>query len=321
MQPGSQQKKTTFLLGLTWCLLGWACLSAEISGAAPVREGLWLSSTPQQSHGDKTHGPSPGKRGKPGGAGQSHGGHESEHRPQPLRTYWLNTCQISEQAEAFVTRPEGAVEPVAIERDGHEVKLAISTPMGEGPSHGANHLYLVDRTVENGILLINTAKWLTIHHNCGWGHDHRFNPARQAAQPFAGAPLEIVVERLWDTNFHSNVMSGDQISFRVLSFGRPAPGATVVIESDRGWQKRVTSDQEGRGIFQLVRDYYPEAGQLFDRSKTGVLRLRADYETGDGGQSGGQDYARTRMSSTFSWRYYPARREYVSTALGLLIAL
>jgi len=260
-------------------------------------------------HGDANH----------SGAGghQAHGGHESEMRPLPVRTYWLDTCQISDGAEAYVTRPEGEAETLPIEREGHDVKVSVRIPMGDGPGHGANMVYLIDRSVEENVLQIKTAKWLTIQHSCGWGHDQKFNPARQVMHPFKEAPLEIVADKLWDGNFHSKVMSGDEITFQVLSYGKPAPGATVTVVSDRGWRKTINTDKDGRGSFQLVRDYYPESWQLFDRTKRGRLRMTARYATDDAGQYGGESYARTRMSSTFAWRYYPAQKEYVSMSYGL----
>jgi len=296
------------------CLLFWS------SGTEAATDTIRLGAMPGQAHSEKGHGQPAQKYGRHGAGGQAHGGHESEHRPQPVRTYWLDTCQISDGAEAFVTRPEGAVEKLRMEREGHEVKVSVRTPMGNGPDHGANTVYLIDRSVEDGVLVIKTAKRLIIHHSCGWGHDHKFNAARQVMQPFAVAPLEIVAEHLWDYNFHSNVMSGDVISFRVLSYGKPASGALVTVESDRGWRKTITTDMDGKGSLQLVRDYYPESWQLFDRTKQGVLRLTARFSADEAGQYEGKTYERALMSSTFAWRYYPARQEYASVAYGLLIA-
>jgi hypothetical protein len=321
MQYGNYRNKITPLSAMAKLCIAMACLFLWTSAANAAMDTIWLNSMPRQAHGDKSHNHGAGKPGSQGGSGsQAHGGHESEHRPQPVRTYCLSTCEISDEAEAYITRPEGAAEKLSIERDGHEVKVTVRTPMGEGPAHGANTVYLIDQSVKDGTLQIETAKWLTIHHNCGWGHDHKFNAARLVSQPFTGAPLEIVADNLWDYNFHSNVMSGDMISFRVLSFGQPAPGATVTVESDRGWRKTITTDKEGNGSFQLVRDYYPDSWQHFDRSKQGKLKMTARYATDDAGQYAGKSYDRTLMSSTFAWRYSPARREYASMVYGLMIA-
>lgn len=322
-------------IGRSWYVLLAAILVLNVSpcyagrpggnagGAAQGGKMLWLSSMPTMQH----EGKATGKRGgRPagGGAGGAHqqrgGGHESEHRPQSTRTYWLNTCAISDEAKAFVVRPEGAVEPVPIERDGHEVRVNVNTPLGEGPVHGANNIYLIDSFVEDGVLIMSAAKWLAIHHNCGWGHDHRFNKVRMTSLSFSDAPLEIVVDNLWDKNFHSNIMSGDQILVKVLSFGKPAAGAIVDIESEQGWRKQIVTDGEGKGSFRMVRDYYPDSWLEFDRTRSSRMKMSARYENGEGGEFRGQAYNGVRMTSTFTWRYYPARQEYVAYDKGLMIA-
>ncbi len=321
--------KKQILFCLAWAVLPVAAATLQADqGSAPAdMDALWFSTAPRMSHMGMSHQPAgkPGGKNRLTGSGNSHhagahGGHESEHRPKPVRTYWLNTCGITENAEAFVMRPEGEYERVAIDRKGHDVSVSIKTPLGEGPAHGANYVYLIDRYIEQKNLVLKTAKWLTIHHNCGWGHDHRFNPARLQSNKLNQAPLEIVVDHLWDKNFHSSVMSGDTITFRVFSFGKPAGGASVWVASEKGWQKKLITNEEGIGAFQLVRDYYPVSWHAFNRSKRGRFKLTARYETEASGRFEGENYDGVRMSTTFAWRYYPARQEYVSYRNGLIIA-
>ncbi len=327
---GNRKKKQilSFLTCAVW-LAAASALQADQGRAAGNLDALWFSAAPRMSHEGKSHQPAgkPGGKDRPAavGSGRSHsrdghGGHESEHRPKPVRTYWLNTCGITENAEAFVMRPEGEYERVPIDRKGHDVSVSINTPLGEGPAHGANCVYLIDRYVDKKNLVMNTAKWLTIHHNCGWGHDHRFNPERRHLHKFDQAPLEILVDNLWDKNFHSTVMSGDMITFRVFSFGKPAGRACVLVESEKGWQKEVLTNDEGIGAIQMIRDYYPASWRTFNRSKPGRLKLTARYETEETGLFEGEVYDHVRMSATFAWRYFPARQEYVSYTNGLLIA-
>jgi hypothetical protein len=329
MVENRTKRQLLFFLPCAVLLTAALALHADQVSASGNMDELWFSAMPRMSHEGRSHQPA----GKPGleehpattGPGSSHnrgghGGHESEHRPKPVRTYWLNTCGVTENAEAFVMRPEGEYECVAIDRKGHEVSVSIRTPLGEGPAHGANYVYLVDRFVDKQNMVISTAKWLTIHHNCGWGHDHRFNPERLRSHSFIQAPLEIVVDNLWDKNFHSTVMSGDMITFRVFSFGKPAGRASVLVESEKGWQKEVLTNDEGLGSFQMLRDYYPASWQAFNRSEPGRLKFTARYETQERGRFKGEDYDHVRMNTTFSWRYFPARQEYVSYRTGLLIA-
>ena len=321
-------KQILFILSCAVFLAAAVVLQADQGSAAVNRDALWFSTAPRMQH-QGMHQPAgkpvDGKHPATARSGSSHnrdghGGHESEHRPKPIRTYWLNTCGITENAEAFVMRPEGEYERVTLDRKGHEVSVSIKTPFGEGAAHGANYVYLIDRFVSQKNLVMSTAKWLTIHHNCGWGHDHRFNPERLHSQNFDQAPLEIVVDNLWDKNFHSKVMSGDMITFKIFSFGKPTGRVSVLVESAKGWQKEVLTNDEGIGTFQMVRDYYPASWQVFNRSKPGRLKFTARYETGEASRFKGENYDLVRMVTTFSWRYYPARQEYVSYQNGLLIA-
>jgi hypothetical protein len=323
------RKKKQILICLSCVVFFVAVLPLQANQGNSVvnMDVLWFSMTPRMPN-EGMQKPT-GKAGVGGRSGTArscsghnrggHGSHESEHRPKPVRTYWLNTCGITENAEAYVMRPEGKYESVAIDRKGHDVSVSIKTPFGEGPAHGANYVYLIDRFVSQKKLVINTAKWLTIHHSCSWGHDHRFNPERLHSQHFNLAPLEIVVDNLWDKNFHSKVMSGDMITFRVFSFGKPAGRASVLAESAEGWRKEVLTNDDGIGTFQMVRDYYPTSWQVFNRSKPGRLKFTVRYEIEETGRFKGADYDQVRMSATFSWRYFPARQEYVSYRYGLLI--
>ena len=300
-----------FILASTQLVSGFSRASVDAS-----ENYLWFSLTPAMNHGGKKH---PGQN-KGSGHGR-HAGHESEHRPKPVRTYWLNSCAIGPAAKVYLSQPEGTSNSIPITRKGHEVSVSFKTPFGDGPFHGANNLYLVDKSVEKETLVLRTAKWLTIHHSCGWGHDHKFNEERLRSQILAEAPLDIVVDNLWDKNFHSTVMSGDTVSLAVFSYGRPAVGAEVTIISDQGWHKDMMTDKDGRASFQMVRDYYPKSWSLFNPKKLGKFKLTATYDTDSSGKMSGKSYSKAHMNSTFSWRYYPAVREYNSYGYGLLVAV
>ncbi len=300
--------------------LVFACtLLTPVYGKASVAgadDHLWFSLSPAKTHAVKEH----HGRGQSNSHGR-HAGHESEHRPKPIRTYWLNSCSISPEAIAYMMQPEGDYTTVPIIRKEHNVSISIKTPFGDGPFHGANTLYLSDQHIENETLVLRTAKWLAIHHSCGWGHDQKFNKKRMQTLNSAEIPLDIAVDNLWDTNFHSTVMSGDTISLSVLSFGKPAVGAIVSIISDKGWKKSITTDSNGKASFQMIRDYYPKSWSLFNPKKRGKFKFMAVYETELTGKHEGATYNKARMNSTFSWRYYPAKREYSSFTYGLLVTV
>lgn len=275
--------------------------------------------------------PSARPGGKPGGkpAGGSRYGKgngkaprfESEHRPMPKRNYWLNLKRPSPSLKAYIMRPDGKIASTTVQPLLKGVQVQIETPMGDGPSHGANNVYAVDRTIDNDMLVIRTAKWLSIHHSCGWGHDHKFDKSRQTSHSNSKIPLDIVVDNLWDKNFHSKVMSGDTINIKLLSNGLPATGAIVSITSDKGWKKTIKADKDGRAQVQMIRDHYPSNWFSFNRDTKSAFKLEARYQKDEQGLYDDIPYNKVQMLSTFAWRYYPARQEYHSYAWGLGIAL
>lgn len=244
---------------------------------------------------------------------------ESEHRPLPVRSYFLTPNPAADDIEGLLRKADGSrlrIEPI---RDGRALRFTYRAGMGEGPMHGPNNLYVVSRRLEGDTLLVRCAKWCTLHHNCGWGHDHKFDRERLAAHPSPEIPLEIVIGGLWDDNFHSRVMSGDLLNVEVFHHGRPAPGARVRLTSDQGWSREASTDENGRVGMRLIRDLYPDGRTLFDRDQRGELKVEARYEVAESGIFNGSGYRRIELISTFPWRYYPARREYTSLGHGLLL--
>jgi hypothetical protein len=163
------------------------------AGGMPVNaalkdEPLRLSLNPPSSGSgeDCGHGPAPAaSSGRPG---QRPGPvMESEHRPVPIRTYHLNDVRRLARVESFVRQPDGSViEPEL--RYGVNPGLSFKTPMGDGPVHGANSVYVVEQGVEGNRLLVRTAKWITMHHSCGWGHDGKFDKTKTQPQPLNTIP-------------------------------------------------------------------------------------------------------------------------------------
>lgn len=293
------------------CLFGMFPL-----GAADARGNggaLMLSETPPAGHGE-AHGKRPG-RGSRGGA-ESH----AEHRATAERTWYLNLHDLQPDAEAMILRPDGsrAAGSLSHGRDGWS--FVVDTKPIDGSLDGVFNLYVIDRSVQDGVLAVRTAKANMINHSCGWGHKFKFDQERLRPRTDSAAPLEIVADSLWDRNFHSKTMSGDVLSVQILRNGAPAPGATVSFTTGSGWTKTVTADENGKASVQLIRDYYPEKWSLFEARKRGTVLVTAGVEEMEKGVFAGARYNRTRLVATLPWRYAPQRREYSSYGYGLGIA-
>lgn len=311
---------------LVWCLgnLGslWPAndLSAETRVLEPLRlsyqgssdEGLecllHAPSSPQAGSKDESRkGPPPALQ-------------ESEHRPVAKREYYFNEHRRRAIVRAYVRRPDGGViEPEL--RLGYKPRVSFATPFGDGPVHGANSVYVVEEGVDEAVLIVRTAKWITMHHNCGWGHDGKFDEHLISPQPLATIPFEIVVDTLWDQNFHFSLASGDRMGIAVLSYGRPVAGAKVSLLSAEGWSKTVVTDQDGRTTIQMIRDYYPSLWSKFKRTHRGEFLLTAHYHGEEKGSFRGSDYQRLYYITTLPGVYTPALSDYGSYAYGLFLVL
>ncbi len=245
---------------------------------------------------------------------------ESEHRPVPMRIYWLNDSNLSKDAEALVLHPDGSVEKVALKKRGRGMSVSFKTPFGDGPMHGVHNLYVIDRSVIDSVLRVRIAKWMTIHHHCSWGHDYKYDE-RIRPKSLDTIPLEIVGEGLWDGNFHSDTRSGDRVTFRVLSYGRPVAKARVRLCTVRGWCKEHITDRDGTVTFQLIRDYYPEGWSQFRSRHRDRFYVTAEYEVKEQGIYSGKAYDGIKMVSTLSWWYSPSRKDYASYSMGLSVGM
>jgi hypothetical protein len=299
-------------------------------------EGHGESSVKQSGHPAQTSQPGrPGKSeqakqsgrpcGRPGGSGGAHAGHgsssgrfESEHRPLPVRTYKIIPQQLLPEAWAKMLQADGTEKDLAIETC-HTNVFSLKMPMDDSPLHGPNNIYVFDQQVKDGVLEVRTAKWLTIHHSCGWGHEYRNDPERLAPRSLESAPLDIVVDNLWNGNFHNALHSGDELVIHVYSYGKPVADATVTISTEKGWTTRKKTDAEGTARVQLIRDYYPETWQVFKRTQLGRLALTAEYSEEGKSSYGGKDFNRTHFITSFSWKYVPAGEDYNSYSYGLLV--
>jgi hypothetical protein len=341
-------RKSSFVAGFIFCS---AVVCLTFSGAGPVLANpgdvIWIAPAraAQKGAGQRGQGHHPAehsigdarqganhshagqkeKSGRPSGSSDGHGGHgsadsrfESEHRALPVRTYQILPKQLLPNARARMLLADGTEKDLDIETC-HTNVFSLKMDMDDGPMHGPNNIYIVDQRVKDGVLEVRTAKWLTVHHSCSWGHDYRNDPERLKARPLGDAPLDIVVDNLWDGNFHNGLHSGDDLVIHVFSYGKPVAGATVTITSEKGWTNRRKTDAAGTARVQLIRDYYPAKWQLFNRTKLGRLALTAEFSEDGKSSYSGEEFNKTHYLTSFSWKYVPASEDYSSYGYGLLV--
>ena len=249
----------------------------------------------------------------------------AEHRSVEVRTLFLNVPELSPGAEAFYLRPDGTrVKGDIISSKGVAALKVDHTPM-DGSQDGIYTVYVVNRSVENGTLNIQTAKMYLINHTCSWGHkfwQEYLHKERQKAKSSQDIPLEIVGENLWNEHVHNNARSGDTIPFTLLNQGRPLEGATLRITSGSGWSRSFKTGKDGVAKVQLIRDYYPVSWSAFKRNQRMTLLATSELDIDQSGSFNGQPYQKIHYSTTFPWRYQLQRDEYSSYTYGMgIVAL
>ncbi len=102
-----------------------------------------------------------------------------------------------------------------------------------------------------------------------------------------GAPLELLVDPLWDSNFHVRTMAGDTLRFRVMLEGEPLQNASLLVECAQGWASRFSTDASGISEVQLLRDYYPDTWSRFARNHREPMYVtqRSDSKNGASGRA------------------------------------
>jgi len=242
---------------------------------------------------------------------------EPSMRPMPKRSYVLSSSDISVNASAYLVLADGTLGKISLSRDEKEAKVEFETPVGDGPAHGANNVYVVDKKVAEGTLYVRTAKWISMHHSCGWGHDYKYNEERTAPRVLADIPLDLKVGSLWSGNFHDNVYSGDMIEIEAFNYGRPAAGTNISVTTDEKWTKRLRTDDAGKTSFRLIEDYFSDDWSRFNRGDKRAFSLVANYEAIEEGEYNGEKYEKVKMTTTLHWKYSPGKKGYESYSAGL----
>ncbi len=136
-----------------------------------------------------------------------------------------------------------------------------------------------------------------------------YDKAVMSAKTIKEVPFDILRLRNDDETFYSRPHSGEEIIFKVLKDGQILKGATVILETQFGWQKSVITDDKGIAKFQLIKDYNPKWDKYNRRFKEKFI-VTAQYRDDE-----------KKYKATYTGEYRPARSEYQSYGYGLIIAI
>jgi hypothetical protein len=134
------------------------------------------------------------------------------------------------------------------------------------------------------------------------------------------SPLEVIREHKPDEGCMARLVSGDIVSFLILSFGRPVAGVPVTMITQEGWRNTVLSDETGHASFTVIRAYFPKWLE-FKKYHTDTFLTVAELDQGEFGVLDGKKYTSTHYVATLPGKYRPSPYDYRSYAWGLGIAL
>lgn len=284
-----------------------------LTNAAAASEVLWFSDDPpSREAAQKTR--------------HAHGGSVEVGRGGLfMKRLWTRVGEVpSEESGLAPPNAAGGRKLTLLHPDGTITDVEpFSGPQGFGflfpmPKEGFYNAYLVEKAVDGDTLYTSVVKAEALKHNCGEGHNHV--AGLMAPNTLQGVPLDIIRERLPKEDFHTNIMSGDRVSFRVLYKGRPATGAEVKMVTAKGWTKTLKADAEGKVSYEMIRDYYPPWTAFNKRQKENFLVLAA-YSVDEAGTLNDKPYSKARYVGTLPGVYYPSKQEYTSYLYGLLLGL
>ena len=220
-----------------------------------------------------------------------------------------------EMTGVFQIDPLGNVREFPKTSIGHQ---GLSFPLVD---EGFYATYVLQTSVRDDTLVRSVAKSEVLMHSCRDGrHDRLAVAERIPHHRLAQAPIELIRERLPQEDFHTELRSGDELSFIVLVEGKPTSGATVRMITGHGWEKTVVSDAEGRAQFLMIRDYFP-AWDDFQRRHREKFLLIATLDVAEDGVLDGQPYRRSRYQTTLPGSYLPSKSDYASYLIGLVVGL
>lgn len=261
-----------------------------------------------------------------------HGGYVHVVGDVDVKQLWLRQGESLQQS-SYLGSTEG--EYVLL-----DVQEKINTPQVENseqqsirfsmPDEGFYNAYFTERLVNNNKLAVITAKAEILKHNCRNGH--KYDRSLVNPQNWDKAPLDIVRLRVPDEDFHSRLRSGTQVDFRILHHGKPVSGASVKLETKKGWINTALSDDKGIASFQIIQDNFFDAkkaekeGKKVERGHGGRVRVRdsylvtAAYSTNEAGLLGDSSYSQTEYTVSTTGRYYPHQLASKSSEQALYFA-
>ncbi len=134
-----------------------------------------------------------------------------------------------------------------------------------------------------------------------------------------GKPLFYLQELTKDNenNFVSQKRdTGDRIPFRVLFRGKPVPGVPVTMTTKQGWEKTMTTDENGRVSFLLIKEVFHDKKIYKDPEP---YLVKAVYTRPNKATFNGIPYETEMLTATIRLQVYPTPYDWKSKNAGFFV--
>jgi len=196
-----------------------------------------------------------------------------------------------------------------------EGRLTLKTSL---PKVGFYDVYLEQRAVRDGKLQVQLPKAELLWASCVAKEVDEDAVAKPIIN--VNSPLEIIREHKKDEGCMARLVSGDVVTFVVLSFGKPVAGVPVTMITQDGWRNSVVSDATGHASFTVIRSYFPKWLE-FKKYHTDTFLTVVELDKAEAGELNGESYTSAHYVATLPGKYRPSPYDYRSYAWGLGIAL
>ncbi len=271
-----------------------------------------MSATPQLWFSDK-----PPNRDMTKNMSMRHGGYVHVENGVDVKQLWLRQGN-SLNKSTYLGSAEGEYLVLDVQKHSSQPKIEKASQQSilfSMPDEGFYNAYYIDRLLNQDTLTVRTAKAEVLSHNCRNGH--KYDRKLVTPQSWGAAPLDIVRLRIPKEDFHTRIHSGTDIKFKILHYGKPLSGASVTLETNKGWIKKTESDDQGIAHFQIIQDNFfdtkkaEKAGKKIARGHGGRIRfkdnylLTAEYLTPESGFKDDKPYHSTEYVTSTTGCYYP----------------
>ena len=236
---------------------------------------------------------------------------------------WIRRGASVEHARYLSVEDTAAVHTYVFSPQKKEIRSQIIAIRGKsvvaysGSQEGYYNVYLIMKHVSGDTLYVDIAKAELLSHSCRNGHKN----VRRAILPKIypeKVPFEIVRKRHVNENFHFFAASGDRFTYQSLFQGKPVARVPMVMCTEKGWTKSVSTNHLGEVQFQFIQDYFTHWSELNGR-KIYYYLVYSVFTKERPGEYRGQHYRYVHYTTSLSDGYFPAKTMYMSLVWGLVV--